>query len=67
MRGFVPCSECFEPVPIAGPEDKTAGVRCLACADGVTEPDAPWNQPDIEDGFDAEAENESRVISQEVA
>ena len=24
------------------------------------EQDAPWNQPDVEDGFDAEAEAEAR-------
>lgn len=33
-RGFVPCSECFDPVPISGPDDKSAGVMCLDCAEG---------------------------------
>lgn len=39
-RGFVPCSECFDPVPISGPEDRRAGVMCLKCArDGDGVPD----------------------------
>lgn len=33
-RGYVPCSECFDPVPIAGPDDRKAGVMCLECAEG---------------------------------
>lgn len=33
-RGYVPCSECGDPVPVAGPEDRRAGVICLECAEG---------------------------------
>ncbi len=36
-RGYVACSECGAPVPIAGPEDRRAGVMCLMCADGIDE------------------------------
>lgn len=36
-RGFVACSECGDPVPIAGPDDRRAGVMCLPCAEGPDE------------------------------
>ncbi len=42
----VPCSECGAPVPIAGPEDRTAGVMCLECAEGAAS--ARWSNAKLE-------------------